>query len=179
MKFLILTGMPGSGKSTVADVFRRAEVPVIIMGDVIRAEVESRGLEANPANTREVMLELRERDGLGAVAKRCIESLRKSSSKLLIIEGCRSLAEVDVFDDYAETLWTACIHSSPKTRFSRLKDRGREDDPTDWAVFRERDLREISVGLGAVIALSDIVIINEGTLEHLEIEADLLMERFI
>ncbi|UCH05125.1 MAG: flagellar hook-basal body complex protein FliE [Candidatus Thorarchaeota archaeon] len=179
MKLLVLTGMPGSGKSSVADVFRRAEVPVVIMGDVIRAEVEARGLEPNPANTKDVMLELRERDGLGAVAKRCIESLKASDSDFLIIEGCRSLAEVDVFDDYAETLWKVCIHSSPKTRFSRLKNRGREDDPKDWDVFRERDLREISVGLGAVIALSDIVIINEATLEHLEKEAEGLVQRFV
>ncbi len=179
MKLLILTGMPGSGKSSVADVFRRAEIPVIIMGDVIREEVEARGLDPNPSNTKDVMLELRERDGPGAVAKRCIESLKGSNSNLLVIEGCRSLAEVDVFDDYAEELWTACIHSSPKTRFSRLMDRGREDDPKDWSVFRERDLREISVGLGAVIALSDIVIINEGTLEQLKKEAELLVQRFV
>jgi len=179
MKLLVLTGMPGSGKSSVADVFRRAEVPVIIMGDVIRAEVEERGLEPNPANTKDVMLELRERDGLGAVAKRCIESLKASSSDFLVIEGCRSLEEVEVFDKHAETLWTVCIHSSPKTRFSRLKDRGREDDPKDWSVFRERDLREISVGLGAVIALSDIVVVNERTIEELRNESRTLVQRFM
>ncbi len=179
MKLLILTGMPGSGKSTVADAFRKVGVPVIIMGDVIRSEVESRGLEANPVNTREVMLELRKRDGPGAVAKRCVESLKKSSSELLVIEGCRSLAEVDVFNGYAEKVWIVSIHSSPKTRLSRLRERGREDDPQDWTVFRERDLREISVGLGAVIALSDIVIINEGTLSDLERKAEQLIKRLV
>ncbi len=177
MKLVILTGMPGSGKSEVADAFHNAGFPVIIMGDVIRREVERRGMDVNPKNNKLVMLELRERDGPGAVAKHCVESLRNSDSEVVVIEGCRSLAEVDVFDDYAQEVCTVCVHASQKTRFSRLQKRGRKDDPQDWAMFRERDLREVSVGLGAVIALSDIVLVNEGTLEELRNEANTLVQR--
>ena len=178
MKLVILTGMPGSGKSEVADVFHSAGFPVIVMGDVIRREVERRGMDVNPKNNKLVMLELRERDGPGAVAMQCVESLRSSDSEAVVIEGCRSLAEVDVFDDYAEEVCIVCVHSSPKTRFSRLQKRGRKDDPQDWATFRERDLREVSVGLGTVIALSDIVLVNEGTIEELHSESKVLVQRF-
>jgi dephospho-CoA kinase len=138
------------------------------MGDVIREETRNRGLEANPENTKKVMLELREQHGLGAVAARCLDSLRKQESEIVVIEGCRSIAEIDVFDDYAEELTVICVHASPKIRFSRLKERNREDAPPTWEVFRERDIREISVGLGGVIALSDIMLINEGTLEDIQ-----------
>jgi dephospho-CoA kinase len=178
MKLVILTGMPGGGKSTVAEAFLTAGLPVIVMGDVIRKEVERRGMDVNPKNNKLVMLELRKQDGRGAVAMHCVESLKNSDSELVVIEGCRSLAEVDVFDDYAEEVCIVCVHSSPKARFSRLQQRGREDDPQDWATFRERDLREISVGLGAVIALSDIVVVNEGTLEDLQNESKTLVQRF-
>jgi len=178
MRLVILTGMPGSGKSEVADAFHSVGFPVIVMGDVIRKEVESRGMDVNPMNNKLVMLELRERDGPGAVAMHCVESLRNSDSEVVVIEGCRSLAEIDVFDDYAEEVRIVCVHSSPKTRFSRLKRRGRKDDPKDWATFRERDLREVSVGLGAVIALSDIVVVNEGTIEELHNESKTLVQRF-
>ena len=177
MKLVILTGMPGSGKSEVADAFHNAGFPVIVMGDVIRKEVERRGMDVNPKNNKLVMLELRKLDGPGAVAKHCLESLRNSDSKVVVIEGCRSLAEVDVFDDYAEDVCIVCVHTSPKTRFSRLQKRGRKDDPQDWATFRERDLREVSVGLGAVIALSDIVVVNEGTLEELRNKSNNLVQR--
>ena len=84
-----------------------------------------------------------------------------------MIEGCRSIAEIDVFDDYAEEVVTICVHASPKIRFSRLQARNREDAPPSWELFRERDIREISVGLGGVIALSDIMLINEGTLDDI------------
>lgn len=167
MKIIIITGMPGAGKSEVADAFRNAGYPLIIMGDVIREETRSRGLEANPANTKKVMLELRELHGLGAIATRCLDGLCNQESDIIVIEGCRSIAEIDVFDDYAEEVTIICVHASPKVRFSRLQDRNREDAPSTWEIFRERDIREISVGLGGVIALSDIMLINEGTLDNI------------
>jgi len=103
----------------------------------------------------------------GAIAQHCLGRLRALKSDTIVIEGCRSVAEIDVFDDYADEVVTVCVHSSPKIRYARLRDRNRTDAPSTWEIFRERDMREISVGLGGVIALSDIMLINEGTLEDL------------
>jgi dephospho-CoA kinase len=159
--------MPGAGKSEVAEAFRDIGVPIIVMGDIIREETRKLGLDANPENTRKIMLELRERNGLGAIAKQCIDYLCNLESDIVVIEGCRSIAEIDVFDDYANEVTIICAHSSPKVRYSRLRKRNRSDAPPTWADFRERDLREISVGLGGVIALSDIMLVNEGTIDNL------------
>jgi dephospho-CoA kinase len=144
MNLIVVTGMPGAGKSEVADTFRSADVPVIVMGDVIREEVRRRGLEPDPTNTKKVMLELREKNGPGAVAMQCIDDLKQTTAELVVIEGCRSVAEIQVFDDYAEKVITVCVHASPATRYARLRERNRDDDPRDWSVFRERDNREIS-----------------------------------
>ena len=160
--------MPGAGKSEVANAFQNAGYPLIIMGDVIREETRNLGMEANPENTKKVMLDLREKHGPGAVATRCIDGLCKQESDIVVIEGCRSIAEVDIFDDYAEEVMIVCVHASPKIRFSRLQERNREDAPATWEIFSERDIREISIGLGGVIALSDIMLINEGTLDNIQ-----------
>ncbi len=167
MKLVIITGMPGAGKSVVANIFREHEYPVIVMGDVIREQARRRGLDPDSESTKKIMLELRELDGPGAVAKKCLAILQSQESNIVVIEGCRSLAEVDVFDDFATDLTIICVHSSPKTRFRRLQERGRKDAPPDWLVFKERDMREIAVGLGGVIAMADIMIVNEGPLETL------------
>lgn len=177
LKIIIITGMPGAGKSEVASAFHNAGIPLIIMGDVIRQETRNRGLETNPENTKKVMLELRELHGLGAVATRCLDSLCKHESDIIVIEGCRSIAEIDVFDDYAEEVIVVCVHTSPKIRYSRLQERNREDAPSNWEVFRERDIREVSVGLGAVIALSDIMLINEGTIDQIRKSSKELVEK--
>ena len=168
LKIIIITGMPGAGKSEVANAFQNAGYPLVIMGDVIREETRNRGLEANPENTKKVMLELRELHGPGAVATRCLDGLCKQESDIVVIEGCRGIAEVDVFDDYAEEVMIVCVHAAPKIRFSRLQERNREDAPATWEIFRERDIREISVGLGGIVALSDIMLINEGTLDNIQ-----------
>ena len=60
------------------------------------------------------------------------------------------------------------IHASPKTRFQRLLSRNRSDDPKTWDTFSERDARELDVGLGHVIALADVVLLNEGTITELQ-----------
>lgn len=177
LKIIIITGMPGAGKSEVASAFHNAGIPLIIMGDVIRQETRNRGLETNPENTKKVMLELREVHGPGAVATRCLDGLCKHESDIIVIEGCRSIAEIDVFDDYAEEVIVVCVHTSPKIRYSRLQERNREDAPSNWEVFRERDIREVSVGLGAVIALSDIMLINEGTIDQIRKSSKELVEK--
>jgi dephospho-CoA kinase len=176
MKLVIITGMPGAGKGEIAEAFQTAGVPVIVMGDVVREEARRRGLEPNPENTKTVMLDLRAKDGLGAVALRCLEDLKQQTYDVVVIEGCRSVAEIDVFDDFAEEVKIICVHAAPNVRFNRLRDRGRDDAPQEWVTFRERDLREISVGLGAVIALSDIMLINEGTIEEFRENARAIVE---
>ncbi|MHA2423333.1 MAG: AAA family ATPase [Candidatus Thorarchaeota archaeon] len=165
MKIVLVTGMQGAGKSELALAFKDAGVPVIVMGDVVREESRRRGLEPNSANNKKVMLELREKDGMGAIALRCVDDLKSMKSDLVVIEGCRSIDELDVFDDYAKEVKIICVHTSPSVRFQRLRERGRKDAPQDWSTFRERDLREVSVGLGGIISLSDIMLVNEGSLE--------------
>ena len=178
MKLVIITGMPGAGKSEVAQVFRDIGFQVIVMGDVIREELRKRGLEANPENTKTVMLDLREREGPAAIANRCLDGLRRVKSETVVVEGCRSVAELEVFEHYAVAVTVLCIHSSPSTRFARLRQRGRDDAPPEWSTFRERDIREISVGLGGLIALSDIMLINESSIEALRDAARGITMRF-
>ncbi len=177
MKLIIITGMPGAGKSGIAEVFHNVGVPVIVMGDVIREETRRRGLEPNPENTRKVMLELREKGGPGAVASFCVDELKGLETDTVVIEGCRSIAEIDVFDDFADEVVIVCVHTSPKERFRRLRERNRDDAPPSWDVFRERDIREISVGLGTVIALSDIMMVNDGTLLEFQKQSAELVKR--
>ncbi len=177
MKLIIVTGMPGAGKSGIAEAFQETGIPIIVMGDVIREETIKRGLDPNPENTKKVMLELREKGGPGAVAEFCVDELKGLKTDTVVIEGCRSIAEIDVFDDCADEVVIVCVHSSPKERYNRLRERNRVDAPPTREVFRERDIREISVGLGGVIALSDIMVVNDGTLVEFQNQSVELVKR--
>jgi len=162
------TGMPGAGKDTVKRTVQKLGLPVIVMGDEIRAEAKRKGLAITPENLGKIMLQMRKEDGPAAVAKRCIPKIKAMESSVIFIDGIRSLHEVEEFKKEFSDFRILAVHASPKTRFRRLLKRGRSDDPHSWKGFIERDRRELKVGLGNVIATADYMIINEGTKRELE-----------
>ncbi|MEM4482845.1 MAG: AAA family ATPase [Candidatus Methanomethylicia archaeon] len=164
---MCLTGMPGAGKTIVSEIAKKMGIPTISMGDIIREEAEIRSIEPTSNNLGWLMMELREKMGANIVALRCIEKIERIKSDKILIEGVRNIEEIKEFKNIGKVTIIA-VHASPKTRFKRLIDRGRKDDPKTWEEFEKRDFRELEVGIGKVIALADKVIINEGTLEELE-----------
>jgi dephospho-CoA kinase len=156
-----LAGMPGSGKSLVVDTALEMDFGVVVMGDVIREATQKRGLELNPQNIGRVMLQLRTKGGASVVADRCIPKIEKQESGKVIVDGLRSLSEVEAFKKRFPNFSLMAVYASPETRFKRVFRRKRSDDPDGWELFHERDIRELGVGLGGVIAMAEYLIINE------------------
>jgi dephospho-CoA kinase len=156
-----LAGMPGSGKSLVVETARAEGYAVVAMGDVIREETQKRGLKPTPKNIGKVMLELREKGGASVIADKCIPKIEQQKNRKVIIDGLRSPSEVDAFKAHFSKFSLIAVHASPETRFKRLYRRRRSDDPDGWELFHERDMRELSVGLGNAIAMAERFIINE------------------
>ena len=165
-----LAGMPGSGKSLVVETARELGYSVVIMGDVIREETKKLGLELTPQNVGKVMLQLRADGGVTVVAQKCIPKIEAQTSSKILIDGLRSLHEVDDFKAHFAKFSIAAVHASPESRFMRLTSRHRSDDPNAWEVFRERDMRELSVGLGNVIAMAEQMITNDNSVEDTKVK---------
>jgi dephospho-CoA kinase len=89
-----LTGMPGAGKSTIANGLKEKGFKIINMGDAVRAEAERRNLEPTSQNLGKLMLELREKNGPGAVAELVKPSIENSNSNVIVIDGIRSNNEI-------------------------------------------------------------------------------------
>ncbi len=176
---VIFCGMPGSGKSIGLTVASDLAIPVIVMGDVIREEVACRKLQASPQSLGQIMIELRDQYGPAVVAERCIEKLQQVSNPHIVIDGARSEAEVSAFKRVIDYVKVIAVHASPKIRFARLQERGREDDALTEEAFHERDARELDIGIGRVIAQADLVIVNEGDPEELKVKTlRILKEEF-
>ena len=170
-KFVIgLTGMPGAGKSIVVDTARHLGYGIVTMGDVVREQTHQRGLEPTPQNVGKVMLELRAEGGNYAIAKKCIPKIEQQASHKVLVDGLRSQFEADIFKEHFQKFTVVAVHASPQIRFQRLSRRGRSDDPKMWEVFHERDMRELSVGLGTVIALSEKIIVNDNSIEEFKVQ---------
>jgi len=163
-----LVGMPGSGKSLVVEAAQKRGYAVVVMGDVVREETRKQGLEPNPKNLGAVMLELRKTSGEGVVAQKCIPKIEQQKNSKVVVDGLRSLHEAEVFKKHFRKFSLLAVHASPETRFKRLSWRRRSDDPEGWEVFRERDLRELTVGLGNAIAMAEYMIVNENNQEEIK-----------
>lgn len=160
LRIVAITGMPGAGKSTAAEALVSLGWKRVVMGDVVRNETRRRGLNPDSSNTGEVMKQLRREKGESAVADLCMAEIEKSGSERVVVDGIRSAAEVDAFRKKARVLLVG-IHASPGRRFALLKERGRADDPLSKGDFLRRDERELGVGIGKAISLSDEIVSNE------------------
>ena len=163
-----LAGMPGSGKSLVVETARELGYAIVIMGDMIREETSKLGLDLTPQNVGKVMLQLRADGGVTVVAQKCIPKIEAQEKSKVLIDGLRSLHEAEAFKTHFVKFSIAAVHASPETRFARLSNRRRSDDSNGWAVFHERDMRELSVGLGHVIAMAEQMIINDAGIEEVK-----------
>lgn len=180
MKVIGVTGLPGSGKSVVSRVAKQLGVHVVRMGDVIREEAKNRN-----KTTGEVAVELRREFGEFVIADRCVSKIlnynqqpntpnqRKNVVKvnkptIFMIEGIRSEYEVEIFKKKFKDFKIIAVHSTPQTRFKRLKKRMRPDDSREESEFKLRDKRELDFGIGNVIATADYMVVNEGPLKKIK-----------
>jgi len=158
-----VAGMPGCGKEEVLAVAQQLGFSIVRMGDVVREEAKRRRLPITDAAVGGMAHAERQTHGLGIWAERTLPRIRGDR---VLIDGLRGLAELDVFRKaFGEDLLVLAVHASPKTRHKRMVRRHRADDAEGPESLRARDLRELSWGLGDVVATADIVVVNESDLD--------------
>ena len=171
--------MPGSGKSSIISALKASGLEALNLGDGVRAEAKRRNLEPTGDNLGKLMLELREKNGPGAIAELLTEPIKNSKAKVIVIDGVRSTAEIEVLKNVGSVKLLS-IDASTDTRYKFLSARGRSDDPTTREKFEERDKRELGVGIGKSIAIADETISNNNlTLNELTECAYKIIEKWI
>ncbi len=161
---IAVTGMPGSGKEELVKIAIEEGIDVVRMGDVVRAEVKSRGLVLSDNNIGRIATEEREKYGYGIWAERTIAMIKGG---VVLIDGIRGDSELKVFKEaFGKDMEVICVQTSPKIRYERIKRRKREDATMTWEEFNKRDERELGWGIDNAMALCNHTIVNEGTLEE-------------
>ncbi len=173
MLILLVAGMPGAGKEEFLTVARSMNIPFLRMGDIVRdlyaSTIASKeGLSVGQFADRE-----RKIHGKNIWAKRALE---KMSGDIFLIDGCRSMDEVLAYKELSDNVKIVAIHTAPDVRYRRLIERAREDAPKNIEEFDVRDNREMSWGLGNVIALSDMMLDNSSTLSEFYSKSKKLLE---
>lgn len=167
MRVIGTVGLPGSGKGEAATVAEEMGIPVVTMGDVIRAACRERDLD--PAEHHgEIAKALREENGPDAIAQASLPQIDAAltTSETVLVDGIRSGVEVERFEDaFDDDFVLVSIEAPFEVRADRLSERGRDHSDADEARLRKRDERELGFGLDRAMARADAVIDNTGTLD--------------
>ena len=174
MKLIITAGMPGAGKEEFLIAAQENGIPFIRMGDVVREFYSKRDDKDSDLSTGEFANAERDRFGFDIWARRVVE---KMYGDVFMVDGCRSRDEVKAYPGIADDVTVIGIHASPRTRYARLVERGRDDAPGNIDEFEARDRREIDWGLAETIALADYMMINESSLDDFRMRVKELMMR--
>ena len=152
-----VTGMPLSGKTTIADILEDKGYKKIDMGDVVREEMKNRDIPTS--ETGDFVNRIREENGMEAIAQLTLPKIDQTED--VVITGMRNKQEKKYFEEQLDTgLNIIALWASKQVRKTRREKRMRKEDK-EGEGFHERDLRELSNGVGDLIALSDHMIINE------------------
>ncbi len=164
MRVMGISGMPGSGKASISEIAVERGAILVSMGDIVREEAKKRG-----EGSKETAKNLRAEFGQYIVSELTIKKIKKLQEEgidnAVVVEGIRSHHEVEMFKEEFDNFIILSVFANPAIRFERLKNRMREDDPSDYSQFKARDEAELGFGIGNVISLSDKLIINESDLE--------------
>ncbi|MBI4167925.1 MAG: AAA family ATPase [Candidatus Aenigmarchaeota archaeon] len=174
MKIICLVGMPGAGKGSVGRIFEQENIPIVVMSSIVRDEVKKRGLELNIKNLDNVAVDLREKFGKDVVAKRVAEKVKEIKSSTVCVDGIRNIEEIGVLKNAGDVV-IVFVSAPEKMRFDRLSIRAEPRDPKNFEEFKWREQKQVDFGMGKVIEIADYKIVNEGSLEDLEIKVKKLL----
>lgn len=179
-RVVAVCGMPGSGKGEFADVLHSQGVPVLSMGDMVRAEVTRLGVAETPGVFGEIAAKLRAEHGEDVLAVRLADAVDSllESNEIVLIEGMRGTAERTVFKQrWNDDFFSLSVIASPDVRFLRIQSRGRSEDG-DRAAFEVRDKRERGWGLEQIMAEADFLLENNIDLDAFIASANAWLSSF-
>ena len=176
LKVVGLVGRAGAGKDTVCQIMG-SRFPSVRMGDVVVEETKRRGLETNDENVGKVANDLRRKEGMDAIARRCVGRIGLLDSPIVIVNGIRGLEEVELFQAEFRHFVLVEVRAPDEVRCQRIMKRARADDVKDFQQFLARGRREDSWGLGKAISMARYVIDNDGDLRALEARASEVLRR--
>ncbi|HEY3176214.1 MAG TPA: hypothetical protein VGK94_10720 [Candidatus Polarisedimenticolia bacterium] len=167
-----LTGPNAAGKGEVAAYLATRGFAYHSLSDVLREELDRRGIPPTRENLIAVGNELRATSGFGVLAEMILPRLGRRD----VVDSIRNRSEVEVLR--ALPGFTLLGVNAPiEVRFARARARNRPGDGMTLGEFQAKEARENSPDpsrqqLALTFALADHTVSNEGTLADLHRRVD-------
>ncbi len=171
MRIIGIAGTNGAGKDTVGQILAEDYKWMFVSGsDILRKELERRGLEIERSNLRALSGEWRRTHGLGVLIDMTVDIYNRSTGQYqgLAISSIRNPGEAArVHELGGKIIW---VDADPKIRYQRIYSRGRSaEDNKTFEQFLSEERAEMShsgdettLNMAGVKAKADIFIENNG-----------------
>lgn len=167
-----LTGLPGTGKGTIASFLKEKGFGYLSLSDELREIARIRNIELTRENLQNLGTELKKGRDYGVLAELVIKKIEMQEYKQAVVDGIRHPREIDKLRRL-KNFFLIAVDASPEIRFQRLRGRSREQDPLEWEAFLKMDEKEKGVNnpesglqLSKTLRLADYKITNNSTLEE-------------
>ncbi len=161
-KLILIVGLPGSGKTTVAEFIKKHfNAYILHSGDVIREEIKRRGLKYTPESDMLIAHWFHTHGREKLIAKRVWEKVKKTKKNIVVIEGFRSLKTVNHFKRISKiTPIIIAVEASFKVRAERELKRKRFGKKESIEYLKAREKLERKHGIIKLIKKADFKINN-------------------
>lgn len=153
----------------------------VSLSDQIREEIRKKGLDITRERLAETGGELREKYGSEILAKRAWEMILAQNVEKAIIDGARSLGEIE-FLQTLPNFHLVAIEANQKIRFERIKKRvvAGQTDPITWEAFLEAEKNEsgkFGMDVEKVMEKAEYHVTNEGSTDEFHQKLDHLLKK--
>jgi dephospho-CoA kinase len=167
---VLLTGLPGSGKTTASGFLQSLGFEVIGLGAIARKYIQQRFSPQGITEWLTAEQELADKNGPAWLWQVCPEQtvvpLRVGSK--VCIDSVKSLHEVEIIEEMRCDITLINVSAPERYRHSRLLRRVREDTPASGAEIAQYEHWLLKHGLESCMASASIVFYNEGSIEKFE-----------
>jgi dephospho-CoA kinase len=173
-----IVGEIASGKGTAAEYLRQKHDGVIFKFSTVMRDVLNRlYLPQTRENLQLLSLILRESFGQDIFAKTMARDAANSSARLTIIDGIRRPSDIIELAKL-NSFHLINIVADEKIRYERIKTRN--ENPNDaektWEQFQKEAIAESEATIRTVAAQAEYAVKNNGTLDDLHKQLDLILE---
>lgn len=178
-KIIAVVGMPGAGKTTACEFFRKKGIPVLRFGDETDRGLTTMGKPLTEKNERWYRENLRKELGMAAYAIKIKPRLKEvlKEHNFVVLDGLYSWEEYEYLKKIYKNLFLLCVYASPPIRYRRLLKRKVRKLEIEEAC--QRDVAEVlNLHKGPPIALADYLVKNEKNVGDLYGELKELFEKW-
>lgn len=178
VKLIAFVGLSGTGKSSVAEYVSERGVPRVSFANIIANRLESEGLDQTVENERAIRDRLRLDPAGDVVASEIISEINnliESGQHRIIIDGLGSWDTYKrLHHEFPASLTVVALTARRHIRHRRLTERAENPLTNKQVDERDYDMVE-NMNKGAVIAMADYFVIDNGSLEQLHSKIDELL----